>query len=114
MKHLKSVLSDISYKKWMVRISPKTAKASGTNGKSVSIRAHSVSLPYVQRVSENGLSSCSKNKELAHSTSLNLISSVSIWSTTKIRHPGNKKKKNVELCRKLSANAVMISLLETA
>ena len=40
----------------MLRISPKTAKASGTKGKSVSICAHSVLLPYVQAVSENGLS----------------------------------------------------------
>ena len=76
----------------MVRISPKTAKASGTKGESVSNRSHSVSLPYVQRVSENGLSNFSKNKELAHSTSLILISSVSISSTTKIRHQGNLKK----------------------
>ena len=40
----------------MLRISPKTAKASGTKGESVSICAHSVLLPYVQAVLENGLS----------------------------------------------------------
>ena len=85
-----------------VSIPPKTANTSGTKSEVVSTRAHRFSLPYTCKgFQKTGSQKFSKNKELAHSTSLSRPSG-SIWSTPKIRHT---RKENEGWCTKFSVRA---------
>ena len=87
---------------WMFSIPPKTANTSSTKSEVVSIRAHSFSLPYTCKgFQKTGSRKFSKNKELAHSTSLSRPSG-STWPTPKIRHT---TKENEGWCTKFSVRA---------
>ena len=67
LKHLKSVLQDNSYKQWMFRISPKTGtKLKVKSSPIVLTVSHFATCKEFQK----NLQKFSKNKELAHSTSL--------------------------------------------
>ena len=76
LKHLKSVLQDNSYKQWMFRISPKTGtKLKLKSSPIVLTVSHFATCKEFQK----SVQKFSKNKELAHSTSL-LTPSGSIFS----------------------------------
>ena len=76
LKHLKSVLQDNSYKQWMFKISPKTGTKLKVKSSPIVL---TVSHFATYKEFQKSLQKFSKNKELAHSTSL-LTPSGSIFS----------------------------------